>query len=222
MKVYEFSEKVWEAKVIKRLNRFLVEIKDKNGKSLCHLHDPGRLEELIFNGNKVLVRTTTGLKTKCSITAADINGRWVIVDSRVHNIIAKKFLPESAQPEVKVGNCRLDFRYGSTFVEVKGCTLVRNGVALFPDAPTERGKRHMLKLAELARNGKNSVLMMLIMRDDAECFYPNFKTDPAFGKEFFNAINSGVNVIIKSFRFDGKTVEYVKDLNVCAGLQEHF
>ncbi|MGC8557570.1 MAG: DNA/RNA nuclease SfsA [Nitrososphaeria archaeon] len=222
MKVYEFNEKVWEATVIKRLNRFLVEIKDNNGKYLCHLHDPGRLEELIYNGSRVLVRSTLGLKTKCSITAANNSGRWVIVDSRVHNIIAKKFLPESARPEVKVGNCRLDFKYNSTFVEVKGCTLVRNGVALFPDAPTERGKRHMLKLAELAKNGKNGVLMMLVMRDDAKCFYPNFKTDPAFSKAFFNAINSGVNVIIKSFKFDGKKVEYVEDLSVCANHQEYF
>jgi sugar fermentation stimulation protein A len=52
MKVYEFNEKIWEAAVVKRLNRFLVEINDENGKSLCHLHDPGRLEELIFNGSR--------------------------------------------------------------------------------------------------------------------------------------------------------------------------
>lgn len=75
----------------------------------CHLHDPGRLKELIYLGDIVLIRDTRGEKTNCSITAAYANGTYVIIDSRLHNKIASKFLPSNSRREIRIGDSKIDF-----------------------------------------------------------------------------------------------------------------
>ncbi|BCU69684.1 hypothetical protein KN1_09810 [Stygiolobus caldivivus] len=150
MLVYTFPP-LKEEVVESRPNRFLVVT--KSGR-LCHLHDPGRLKELIYRGNKVLIRETQGKrKTSCQVTAAWSGKEWVLTDSSIHNEVARKFLPAGAKAEVKIGKSRVDFMFDNTFVEVKGCTLVKDGKALFPDAPTKRGKRHLEELIELKKEG---------------------------------------------------------------------
>ncbi|MCY0882526.1 MAG: DNA/RNA nuclease SfsA, partial [Acidianus infernus] len=186
--VYEFKEELHEEIVESRLNRFLVQT--KSGK-LCHLHDPGRLKELIYPGNKILVRQVEKgkRKTSCQVTAA-WDGRWVITDSSIHNAIARKFLP-GARQEVKLGKSRIDFFYDNTYVEVKGCTLVNDGVALFPDAPTERGRKHLEELIRAMERGMRAKLLVLVMRDDAVCFSPNAETDRKFAETFYLALTKG-------------------------------
>jgi sugar fermentation stimulation protein len=206
--VYRFQGELREASVIKRVNRFLVEVNLSGIQKPCHLHDPGRLRELIFQGNRVLVRSTKGRVTDCSVTAAWGNGRWVILDSRIHNQIASKFLPPNARREVTVEGSRLDFSYGNTFVEVKGCSLVVDGVALFPDAPTQRGRRHVELLGRLRERGMGARILVLVMRDDASCFSPNWGTDPGFSSAFRKAVKVGVEVEVMEFRLVGREVEY--------------
>ncbi|BDC17713.1 DNA/RNA nuclease SfsA [Acidianus sp. HS-5] len=210
MLVYEFKEKLHEDFVEERLNRFIV--KTKSGR-ICHLHDPGRLKELIYPGNKILIREKEGRKTNCQVTAA-WDGRWVITDSSIHNAIAKVFLP-GAKPEVKLGNSRIDFLLCDTYVEVKGCTLVKNGVALFPDAPTERGRRHLEELMKVVEKGMKAKLLVLVMRDDAICFSPNEETDNRFAETFYVSLNKGLEVEVKEFRLEGNKVYYVKDIPLC-------
>ncbi|XDF43717.1 DNA/RNA nuclease SfsA [Saccharolobus solfataricus] len=211
MIVYQFP-KLEEETVKERLNRFMVST--QSGK-LCHLHDPGRLKELIYPGNKILVREVDGNKRKTSyqVTAA-WNGLWVIVDSSIHNDITRKFLP-NAKAEVKVGNSRIDFQDGNTFIEVKGCSLVENGVAMFPDAPTERGRRHLEELIKLKEKGYNAKLLVLVMRDDAKCFYPNERTDKKFSEKFFEALHKGVEVEIKTFSLIESQVIYKRNIQIC-------
>lgn len=211
---YTFEGPLREATVRARPNRFLVILDDG---TRCHLHDPGRLRELIYPGNRVLVRPTRGLRTSCSVTAAWSNGRWVVVDSRVHNRVASLFLPQGARPEVRVGDSRLDFKYDDTYVEVKGCTLVVDGVALFPDAPTERGRRHAEELARLRGEGHGALMMFLIMRDDALCLSPNWSTDPAFSLQFASMVKAGVAVEAHKFRLEGNNLVYVGDVPLCEG-----
>ena len=210
--VYTFEGPLEEAVVESRPNRFLVRLADGR---LCHLHDPGRLPELIYRGSRVLVRPTRGARTSCSVTAAWGGGGWVVTDSRIHGDVASRFLPEGARREVRVGSSRLDFAFDDTYVEVKGCTLVVGGVALFPDAPTERGARHVRELARLRAEGHGAVLFFLVMRDDARCLAPNAATDPAFASAFWEAVGAGVEVWVKAFSLRGADVIYVGDLPLC-------
>ncbi|QGR19845.1 DNA/RNA nuclease SfsA [Stygiolobus azoricus] len=215
MIVYTFPA-LKEEIVKERPNRFTVIT--VSGRK-CHLHDPGRLKELIYPGNRILIREVKGnRKTDCQVTAAWSGKEWVVTDSSIHSEIARKFLPTDAESEVRVGESRLDFVFDDTFVEVKGCTLVKDGVALFPDAPTERGRRHIEELIKLKREGHNAVILILVMRSDATCFSPNFETDKKFSETFLRALKEGVKVEVKTFYFDDKSLVYKGDIPICRDL----
>lgn len=214
--LFRFSGGLVEGKVIDRPNRFLVNV-DINGERVpSHLHDPGRLKELIFPGNSVLVRETRGVKTSHSVTAALDNGEWILTDTRVHSEIASKFLPEDAVREVKVGNHRMDFRRGNTLIEVKGCTLLKGDIATFPDAPTRRGREHLELLRQHKMEGGDSVLMILAFRKNARCFLPNEETDPEFALEFRSAIRHGVGIFIPLLSFEAGSIVFHGETAVCA------
>ncbi|MCG3108178.1 Sugar fermentation stimulation protein [Metallosphaera sp. J1] len=208
--VVSVEGRIWEERVEARSNRFMVKMQSR---LICHLHDPGRLKELVYPGNRVLVRETRGIKTSCSVLAG-WDGEWVIIDSRFHPVIARRFLPPDAESEVRVGHSRLDFHFNDTWVEVKGCSLVRNGIALFPDAPTRRGERHLRELIKLREEGHDAMLMILVMRP-ATCFLPNKDTDPSFSEAFWEALDRGVKLTIKSFKLEGRDIVYVSDIGLC-------
>ncbi|MFP3204633.1 MAG: DNA/RNA nuclease SfsA [Metallosphaera yellowstonensis] len=209
--VLKIEGEVWEEKVAGRPNRFVVLTE---GGRPCHLHDPGRLKELIYPGNRILVRESVGKKTDCSVLAA-WNGLWVVVDSRFHNPIARTFLPDNVEAEVRIGKSRIDFRVKDIYVEVKGCSLVRDGVALFPDAPTTRGEKHLRELIEVMREGFRALLMVLVMRPDAKCFLPNEVTDPKFSRTFWKALDAGMKLRVMTFSLIGKEIFYVQDIGLC-------
>jgi len=214
--VYTFPESLFTCTVIDRPNRFVVNV-SRDGETLkCHLHDPGRLKELIYEGARVLVRPAEGEKTKFSITAARENSRWIVTDTRIHSDIASRFINRNARREVAVGNKRIDFIHGNRYIEVKGCTLVIDHVAQFPDAPTKRGREHLDLLAKLVRNGYQATLVVLVMRDDASCFMPNANTDPDFVRSFFLAMAAGVELKILEFSLAGNTVVYRGEIGLCA------
>ncbi|MEM0155276.1 MAG: DNA/RNA nuclease SfsA [Thermoplasmataceae archaeon] len=213
--MYRFHGDLAEGTVIDRPNRFIVNVVGPSGIVYCHLHDPGRLEELIYPGNRVLIRETVGVKTDHSITAALNNSRWIITDTRIHSEIASKFLPPDAQREVKLGRKRLDFKSGEYYIEVKGCTLMISGKAMFPDAPTKRGREHMDLLAQLAENGQGAVVLILVMRDDVTCFAPNWRTDPEFTEAFERAMKAGVERRILTFSLSGNRVIFRGEIGMC-------
>ena len=212
--VLEVPGPLQEAEVVRRPNRFAVELREG---LICHLHDPGRLPELIYPGNRVLVRPTRGARTSCSVTAAwgGEGAGWVLTDSRFHSDIAARFLPPEAEREVRVGGSRLDFRVDDVYVEVKGCTLAKGGVAMFPDAPTERGRRHVMELARLASEGHGAMIMVLVMRRDASCFSPNWETDPGFSEALLEALGRGVALRALRFSFDPPRLTYLGDIPLC-------
>ncbi|MEM0158567.1 MAG: DNA/RNA nuclease SfsA [Thermoplasmataceae archaeon] len=197
-----------EGEVLDRPNRFIVRV-IQGGKLLeCHLHDPGRLKELIFPGARVLIRPASGLRTKYSVTAAWSGNRWVLTDTRFHNLIARKFLPPEALGEVALGGSRIDFRIGNAYVEVKGGTLIKGNVAYFPDAPTARGAHHLQLLSDTVARGGRAILLMLIFQPDAECFSPNRETDPLFSDRLAHFLRSGGEVIAVKleFRYNGSVL----------------
>ncbi len=223
-----------EAAFRRRPNRFLavVDIEVEELKEIeAHVHDPGRLTELLYPGNRLLLRRAHGTsrKTKWDVIAARYEGKWIPVHSGLHRQISEWVLHgehspfgtvEEIRPEVTVGHSRLDFvltlRDGRRLgVEVKGCTLAVDGTALFPDAPTERGRRHLETLMEIREEGGRAALMVLIFRPDARCFSPNGETDPKFAETFKRAVEKGVEVYPVVFRYDGERVEYVGRIPVC-------
>ena len=204
-----------EGTVLSRPNRFMVRI-DHDGMPIpCHLHDPGRLKEVIFPGNRVLFRRIKGAKTDYSIAAGMNNGIWVPIDTRIHGAIAEKFLARDFTREVTIGRKRIDYMVGGSYLEVKGCTLNMGGKAMFPDAPSRRASEHLRLLSSISMNGGSAYVLILVLRADVDCFAPNAETDPEFARALIDAIQSGVRIEAHSLSFDSKRVYYDKRLPFC-------
>jgi sugar fermentation stimulation protein A len=227
-----------EAVVVSRPNRFLLiaNIQRENGEIISvervHVHDPGRLKEIIFPGNRIRIKRAIGRSrsTNWDLVAGQVSGKWVLVNSSFHRAISEKILSnpdmtpikgiEEVNPEFRIGRSRLDFMLemvdgGRCFVEVKGCTLSMNGKALFPDAPTSRGTRHLNELISLSREGHRSAILILVLAPNSHCFSPNFDTDPLFSETFFRAMEAGVEVHPMLLHLDGKEIRLDGLLPVC-------
>ena len=100
------------------------------------------------------------------------------------------------------------------FVEVKSCTLVKNEVALFPDAPTARGRRHLLEMSGALKQGYRCVIIFVVQRDDAHVFRPDSETDTEFGKALQDACRSGVEAIAYTARYEDRLIELVRRIDV--------
>jgi len=224
-----------EAIFLERLNRFvgLVQLKDGDfSGEKAHIHDPGRLEELLFESNEVLLRKArrAGRKTRWDLIAAKYEDQFVLVNSGIHRRISEKIISnpdispfgevKQIKAEVRRGSSRLDFyittkNNESIWIEVKGCTLAVDGKALFPDAPTARGKKHLDELIQVRKAGERAAIVILIFRQDAECFGPNWTTDPDFSKVFELAVSKGVEVYPLSIGFYKEVLTYSGRLPLC-------
>lgn len=207
--------KISFAHFVNRPNRFLVNLIPDNCKETepAFLHDPGRMKELLLPNVRLLIRKPISLenrKTKWDILAVEHKGAWVTIKSSLPNLVAKmaltnKWIPElsdyiSVRPEITIGKSRLDFLLENDlekcYVETKGVTLVKNKRALFPDAPTERGTRHLKELQKLKQEGNRAVILFICMRIDPEVFSPNNETDKKFSEQLNLAAKSGVEILV--------------------------
>ena len=209
------AETHYEGTVLQRDNRFIVTVAYNGQRIECHLHDPGRLKELIFPGNRVLFRDSPGKRTRYSITAGMRDGDWILTDSRFHNRLASMFLPEGTEREVSLGKSRIDFRWNDTYIEVKGCSMLAGEMAVFPDAPTIRGTHHLKLLTDIMRNGGNAMLAVLIFSHRAGCFSPNFQTDPEFGSAFSDLIDAGGAVFLPKFSLEYGKIIFRGTTGIC-------
>ncbi len=219
---------------VSRKNRFLgkVRLKDIDSLEDVHIRDPGRLEEILYSGNEVLLKRVESdtRKTDWDILAGNVNGDWIFINSGYHREIAEAILRdpllnpfgqiENFEAEKKLGESRIDFLLEKgdkdIWLEVKGCTLAKDGKALFPDAPTERGKRHVEELIQVNEEKDSSAaLVFLVFRPDACCFAPHEKQDPEFSKSFREAQKAGVDVHALKLRYDGGAVYYLKEIPIC-------
>jgi sugar fermentation stimulation protein A len=200
-----------------RPNRFLGVVLVDGVETFCFILNPGRMKELLYRGALVYliqVQSETR-KTQYNLVLVDHQGILVSVDSNVPNKVVreavdrgiiepfKEFLVKKA--EYTFGESRLDFLLesdsGNLLLEVKSCTLIRDGVALFPDAPTKRGSRHLRTLTRGLTQGRSAVFF-LIQRPDANNFRPNIETDPDFAANLKEANRKGVEVYAYSSRVD--------------------
>ncbi|MCJ2530853.1 MAG: DNA/RNA nuclease SfsA [Candidatus Thermoplasmatota archaeon] len=204
-----------------RLNRFLVRANRGGQATLCHLPNPGRLRELLQPGASVLLHRRPRLhrKTGYDLVAVRKGEMWVSIDTGLPNRAVRGWLAAETLPEFRgyshisseaiLGESRLDFLLQNgrdCYLEVKSCTLVEDGDARFPDAPTTRGTRHMKTLTEAAGKGVRACVLFVVQRPDAKRFRPRDETDPDFGKALRAAYAKGVEIIAYRTTFDGVTL----------------
>jgi len=217
-----------EARFIDRPNRFLTRAEYKGTIVESHLPDPGRLKELLKPGVRILLKRESGenRKTKFSTQAVYHDNILISLNTLLpnqftaHLLIHRKinFLKEWEiyKQEVKYGKHRFDFQLkrGSEFMylEVKSVTLVENEIAKFPDAITERGKRHVKHLGEMAEKGLHTMVLFVVQRHDATSFQPQWERDPKFGFALFEAWEKGLNVRVIQMKMNLNKIHYLGEL----------
>ncbi len=204
-------QNVIQCTFIKRLNRFVGEILIDGKISLCHIKNTGRCAELLIKGVTVYVthNNAPGRKTAYTLVAVCKNELLINIDSYAPNVIANEwvsngglgFVPTFLKSEVKYGSSRFDlyweYKDRRGFVEVKGVTLENNGNAMFPDAPTTRGVKHLNELISAQKDGYESTVLFVIQFLGAISFRPNEITHPEFADTLRKAKKSGVNIICR-------------------------
>ncbi|MFN3803540.1 MAG: DNA/RNA nuclease SfsA [Pyrobaculum sp.] len=215
---------------VRRVNRFLGLAEISGGVVEIHIHDPGRLAEVLTPGVMIWARERGKGRARYYLLAAEVGGELVLVDSALHTKIARWLIEsghvfhgyrvEKTEPAFGGGRFDLLLRTptgGLAYVEVKGVTLESGGRALFPDAPTSRGARHMLKLVEAARLGHEAWVLFLVFRKRAEVFSPNWGTDRRFSQALTYAYRSGVGVVAAKLDVFKWGVGFVKTLPIELG-----
>ena len=213
----------------KRPNRFLAIVdiyypgKMKNVE--VHVHDPGRLTELLYEDNTVFLKKAQNprRKTKWDLISARGENNNVLIHSGYHQKLVLNFLQTNGtllfnnikkiKTEPAYHKSRLDFLIENEdeeiWIETKGCTLKKGKFALFPDAPTKRGTKHVKHLIELNEQGKRAVIIFLVFVD-TEYFMPNRAIDPIFTKTLKRAHKKGVEIFPLLFSYENERIFYKK------------
>jgi sugar fermentation stimulation protein A len=220
-----------EGRFVARDNRFRVTVEVAGQAVSAHLPNSGRLAELLVPGRRVLLVGRDGekRKTKYDLSLAELDGRWVSLDSRLPNtlvhqaLLSGRLAPLAGYPsvrrEVRFGRSRLDFLLEAPgrppcLVEVKSVTLVVDGLACFPDAVTARGRRHVSELAGALAQGYRAAVVFVVQREDAVGFRPHDESDPDFGRALREAASQGVDVHAYGCRVEPGLLEIIHELPV--------
>lgn len=197
------------AKFLDRPNRFIANIEVDDKHEVCHVKNTGRCKEILTHGVTVYVQefNNKDRKTKFDLISVFKGERLINIDSQAPNKVFHELLLTGKlfeditliKPECKYKNSRFDFYIEADnkkiFVEVKGVTLEENGVVMFPDAPTERGLKHLNELSESMDDGYEAYVCFVIQMKDVLYFTPNYKTHKEFGETLKNIEEKGVNII---------------------------
>ncbi len=221
-----------QGRYLARPNRFtcLVRIPGASVPVRAHLPDPGRLRELLQPGARVWLEPKPGRrrKTGYQLWLVDHGQELVSLNTRLPNQLVREALVCGALPEFShctsweqertVGESRLDFllhyRSGQCWLEVKSVTLVEAGRALFPDAPTARGRRHLDELMRLRECGAQAVVCFVVQRADAHCVAANQRTDPEFAAVLRKAHACGVELLAYTCTVSPTEIELGKRIPV--------
>lgn len=209
------------AKFLSRPNRFIAHIEVEGRPEVCHVKNTGRCHELLIPGADIVIQEVKHpqRKTNYGIIAVYKGQRLINIDSQVPNKVFREWLSESLlfqdinliKAEYRYGSSRLDFYMASesrkVLVEVKGVTLEEKGVALFPDAPTERGIKHINHLCQALEEGYEAYLFFIIQMKDVLYFTPNHKTHPAFGEALIKARQQGVNILALDCQVEADSIQ---------------
>lgn len=194
---------------IERKNRFIATVLLQDVPTICHVKNTGRCAELFIPGVIVYVEKASNpnRKTQYDLIAVQKGNQLINVDSQIPNKVAAEWLQTNQyipnlqllKPETTFQKSRFDFYFETSsqkgFIEVKGVTLEQDGVALFPDAPTERGVKHINELIACHEQGYSALLIFIIQMKGVHLFKPNYITHPAFGEALQHARRKGVEIL---------------------------
>lgn len=204
-----YYETVKEGRFIQRPNRFIAKVEIEGKEEICHVRNTGRCRELLLPGALVFLEANSNpaRKTKFSIIGVQKGDRLINMDSQAPNQAVYEWLQggglisdiEEIKPEYFYGDSRFDFfvrtEQRKILIEVKGVTLEEDGVALFPDAPTERGLKHILGLSKAQQEGYDTYLIFVVQMKNVRYFTPNRRMQPAFGEGLHKAKQQGVTLL---------------------------
>lgn len=188
---------------IDRPNRFIAHVEINGNIETVHVKNTGRLKELLLPGTEVVLEISDNPKRKTAYDLVSVKKEplgWVNIDSQAANKIAREWLEKQdfdlIRPEYRYGDSRVDFymeKDGERYLmEVKGCTLEIDGIGYFPDAPTERGIKHLKELMHAAQEGYHTAIAFVIQMNGIKKVLPNMATHPAFGEALEEATRKGV------------------------------
>ncbi len=214
-------DNITKAVFLRRPNRFIAEVEIGGQRETVHVKNTGRCRELLVPGCEVWLTApgTPGRKTKYDLVAVrKDNGLLFNIDSQAPNKVAWEWLEKQGydliRPEYTYGSSRIDFymeRGGRRYLmEVKGCTLEIGGIGYFPDAPTERGVKHLRELAAAARAGYKAMLAFVIQMDGVLEVRPNLDTHPEFGAALEEAKAAGVEILFLTCHVEPDRLEIIK------------
>ena len=198
--------KVIDAKFINRPNRFIAEVEiPERGREIVHVKNTGRCKELLIAGVDVILEESDNpnRKTKYDLIAVSKEGMgWINIDSQAPNKVVYEWLEKQGysyiKPEYKYGNSRIDFymekENSKYLMEVKGCTLEIDRIGYFPDAPTERGVKHLRELTLATKKGYKCIIAFVIQMEGITEVRPNISTHPEFGIALKEAKDAGVEI----------------------------
>ncbi len=199
---------VKQGRFLARPNRFVAHVELEGERVVCHVKNTGRCRELLTSGAAVYLERAENpaRKTPYDLIAVEKGDLLINMDAQAPNKVfgewaaAGRFLPglTALRPEFTWEDSRFDFRLedhlGPCFVEVKGVTLEQDGLALFPDAPTERGVKHLRGLRRAVERGYRAAVFFVVQMKGPRLFRPNDGTHPAFGQALREAAAAGVGV----------------------------
>lgn len=196
---------------IRRINRFLAEVLIDGKQEKVHVKNTGRLQELLIPEAHVMLEAAghPGRKTRYSLIAVQKGECWVNIDSQAPNTVVYEALKNgeigefpairSLKREVTYGDSRFDLYFAGAeqegFIEVKGVTLENNGIALFPDAPTARGAKHIGELTKAVQAGYAGVVFFLVQMEGCHAFAPHEQMDKPFAEALNHAKQAGVQIL---------------------------
>lgn len=211
---------------IERPNRFIARVLVNGREETVHVKNTGRCRELLIPGVSVIL---AGSQNPARKTAYDLIAvykeplGWINIDSQVPNTVVKEWLESGEscfdnityiKPEYTYGSSRVDFylecKDRRIFIEVKGCTLEIDGTGYFPDAPTERGIKHLKELKKAVSEGYESYLAFVIAMPGISNVLPNVAMHPEFAEAFHDAVNSGVKVLMLQCDVTEDSIDIIK------------
>lgn len=219
---------IHKGRFINRPNRFIANVEIRGKIQLVHVKNTGRCRELLTDNVCVFLEKSSnpGRKTLYDLVSVYKGKRLVNMDSQAPNKVFKEYLEAGRmfdnitflKPECKFNNSRFDF-YAETenrkiFIEVKGVTLEKNNVVLFPDAPTERGLKHIYELIYAKEQGYDAYVVFVVQMSDVDYFTPNKETQPEFAESLRIAEKAGVKIIALDCIVTENTLDINKKVKV--------
>lgn len=226
-----FDKKIIKAVFIRRPNRFEAYVDINGQKILVHVPNTGRCSEILIPNVQVLLREENNprRKTQYDLIAAYKNDKLINIDSQIPNKVVYEALSKGKidylkeynkiETEKTFGNSRFDFKLSNFknqeyYLEVKGVTLEHDEVTSFPDAPTERGKKHLMELIEVKKSGRKAGILFLIQMQDVKYFTPYDEMDEEFGQALRYAQREGVCVSAYNCNVGESFIELDREIQI--------